>query len=65
MAPRRTGKVRVEELQVKDDLAGARADGDHHHQKNKTQSNKFSLRLEIFNSVLDMFVGMLSVKISL
>ena len=38
MAPRRTGKVRVVELQVKDDLAGARADGDHHHH-NKTQSN--------------------------
>ena len=38
MAPRRTGKVRVEELQVNDDPAGARADGDHHHHKNKTQS---------------------------
>ena len=43
MAPRRTGKVRVEGLQVKDDLAGARADGDHHHH-NKTQSSDFIIR---------------------
>ena len=44
MAPRRTGKVRVEGLQVKDDLAGARADGDHHHH-NKTQSNVPNVKL--------------------
>ena len=39
MAPRRAGKVRVQGLQVTDDPAGARADGDHHHHNNKTQSN--------------------------
>ena len=38
MAPRRAGKVQVQGLQVEDNLAGAHADGDHHH-PNKTQSN--------------------------
>ena len=39
MAPRRSGKVRDQGLQVADNnLAGAHADGGHHHLNTKTQS---------------------------
>ena len=38
MAPRRSRKVRHQELQVANNPAGAQADGGHHHQHLKTQS---------------------------
>ena len=41
MAPRRSGKVRVQGLQVADNnLAGAHADGGHHHLNTKTQPKR-------------------------
>ena len=52
MAPRRSGKVRVQGLQVADNnLAGAHADGGHHHQNIKNECN------EVLPKSFDHIVG--------